>query len=365
MHSNASLTIRGTGTSTLTTRAAGMALGLLVAASGALAQVPDYDYQWATIGAVGNAPFTGPTPYGDIAPVGGVNYEYRMAKMEVTTAQWVEFANAASEIGADFRIGEGPIGGYRQVGNFPNGRPRWGLLTTIPNAGLLPVQGIKWLNAARLCNWLHNDKALTLEALATGAYDTSTFGRVMNPQTGGYQRTDALTHLPGAKFWIPTRDEWTKAAFFDPNRYGAGQGGYWTYSTSSDTAPIIGPESAGGQTNAGYTNYSDVAAFLLGAHPNTTSPWGLLDVSGGSQEWQETVIDPSRLSRFYGGSYAPIQFDPHQRPLEADLIYLSGGGGSPESEGGNVSLRIASAVPSPGACALGGVVSVFGFRRRR
>jgi formylglycine-generating enzyme required for sulfatase activity len=329
-----------------------------------MAQVPDYDYQWATIGAVGNAPFTGPTPGGPIAPIGGVNYEYRMAKMEVTTAQWVEFANAASEIGADFRIGEGPIGGYRQVGSFPNGRPRWGLLTTIPNAGLLPVQGIKWLNAARLCNWLHNDKALTLEALATGAYDTSTFGRGVDAN-GSNIRTDALTHLPGAKFWIPTRNEWTKAAFYDPNRYGPGQGGYWTYSTSSDTAPIIGPESAGGQTNAGYTNYSDVAAFLLGAHPNTTSPWGLLDTSGGSQEWQETVIDEARMFRYFGGSYAPIQFDPDSDPLKADQIFLSGGGWTPDSEVSNVGLRLASAVPSPNACALGAVSLVLGFRRRK
>lgn len=65
----------------------------------ALAQTPpDYGYQFATVGAVNNPAFQDPTyPY----PVhnlgrGSVSYEYRIAKTEVSTGQWVEFLNAFS-----------------------------------------------------------------------------------------------------------------------------------------------------------------------------------------------------------------------------------------------------------------------------
>lgn len=337
-------------------------LALALTAAPAQAQVPDYDFPWATIGSPGNAPYVGPTPDGStVSPRGQVDYVYRMSKMEVTTAQWVEFANATAAMNEPYRIGQGPVGAYHIAGTLPNGHFTYAL-SNVPNAGLLPVQGITWRNAARYCNWLHNNKGNTLAALETGAYDTSTFGQALDANGFPYF-TDALTHLPGAKFWIPTVNEWVKAAHYDPNRYGPGLGGYWNYSTSSDTPPIIGPESTGGQTNAGYTNYSDIPTFLLGAHPNTTSPWGLLDVSGGSQEWQEDVSSESRRYRSYDGSYAPTQFTPDSNPLDADLIY-SRGSWTANSELSYIGLRVASAVPTPtSALALG--VALVSFRRRR
>lgn len=327
----------------------------------ALAQVPDYDFPWATIGSPGNAPYVGPTGDGSsFPPVGDVNYVYRIAKMEVTTAQWLEFANATAAMNEPYRIGQGPVGAYHIAGTLPNGHFTFAL-SNVPNAGLAPVQGITWRNAARYCNWLHNNKGNTLAALETGAYDTSTFGQALDSNGIPYF-TDALTHLPGAKFWIPTVNEWIKAAHYDPNRYGPGQGGYWNYSTSSDTPPIIGPQSAGGQTNAGYTNYADIPTFLLGAHPNTTSPWGLLDVSGGSQEWQEDVSSESRRSRSHDGSYAPTQFDPDANPLHLDLIYGSGSF-TANAELSNIGLRVASAVPEPSTFLI--LFTVGGFHRRR
>jgi len=88
---------------------------------------------------------------------------------------------------------------------------------------------------AMYCNWLHNDKRTGRAAFFDGAYNILTFtynGDVFNDQSA---------HHPGARYWIPTWDEWLKAAHFDPNRLGPGQEGYWAYSTSSDTRPIGGP----------------------------------------------------------------------------------------------------------------------------
>ena len=94
------------------------------------------------------------------------------------------------------------------------------------------MNGITWRTAAKFSNWLHNDKASSIAALQDGAYDTSTF--TTNPNQ---TFNDQLTHHPVAKFWIPTLDEWIKAAHYDPNRYGPGEGGYWEYKTAAMSLP--------------------------------------------------------------------------------------------------------------------------------
>jgi hypothetical protein len=51
---------------------------------------------FVTVGAVGNAPWAGDgTPDDQSIGRGSVGYEYRIGKFEITTAQYVEFLNAA------------------------------------------------------------------------------------------------------------------------------------------------------------------------------------------------------------------------------------------------------------------------------
>jgi len=40
-----------------------------------------------------------------------------------------------------------------------------------------------------------------------------------------------------ARYFIPSEDEWYKAAYYDPNKNGEGLGGYYEYPTGSDTPP--------------------------------------------------------------------------------------------------------------------------------
>src|SRR5262249_51806069 len=71
----------------------------LAVASGAVGRQPgpDYDFSFSTIGAVGNAPYSGPDPYPlGVDGRGQVNYTYRISRLEVTTAQWMEFVNTFS-----------------------------------------------------------------------------------------------------------------------------------------------------------------------------------------------------------------------------------------------------------------------------
>lgn len=249
-----------------------------------------------TITAPGNAPWMGDGTPGDKAiGRGSVGYDYRIGRFEVTSAQFVEFFNAAYDrpqsewlphlVPPDF------WGGIPTTPNTPGGK-RW--ITTSETA-MLPTGDISWRMAAMYTNWLHNDKSLAREAFLDGAYDVSTFGLDSN----GF--TDQLVHHASARYWIPTWDEWLKAAHFDPNKDGPGLGGWWKYSNGTNSALIGAPPIAGGQANYGWdeSDYPGQSPFLipLGAYTNTQSPWGLFDVAGATKEWTEEPV----------GSFAGLQ----------------------------------------------------------
>ena len=318
----------------------------------ATAQTRSYDFDFATITHPGNAPYDG-GQFGLTAGIGRVDYVYRISKLEITTSQWVEYANVFStrEGGRFFTSptywGASPDPTYTGPGR------RW---VVNPGQGRRPVMEISWQEAARYANWLHNDKGTELSALATGAYDTSTWG--VNPITG--QRTDG-NKLPGAKFWIPSYDEWLKAVHYDPDKNGPGQEGYWLFPHSSDDLIVSGIPGEG-ETSAGVTSLF-APTLPLGSYPESTSPWGLLDASGGATEMIDTWVQPfgAREEKFFDGARAGSRswfvLD------RADAWNGSVPVTIPRSFGG---LRIASAVPTAGAWVfLAPVFTLYVVRRRR
>ena len=56
-----------------------------------------------------------------------------------------------------------------------------------------------------------------------------------------------IVRKPGAKVFIPTENEWYKAAYYDPAK--GGTGGYWAYPTRSDADPTIATADAAGNIN--------------------------------------------------------------------------------------------------------------------
>jgi hypothetical protein len=187
------------------------------------------------ISAPGNAPYLTGNPNDFVNGRGSVGYEYNIGRFEVTTAQWVEFFNAAFDRPASDRLPYLiPPTYWGAVPATPTvqGGQRWAVP---PGNAMIPVGDISWRMAAEYCNWLCNNKSTDRSAFLNGAYDVSTFAY------NGNAFTDQPAHTPGAQYWIPTLDEWIKAAHYDPNRYGPGQGGYWIYSITRDTAPLPGP----------------------------------------------------------------------------------------------------------------------------
>ncbi len=322
-----------------------LCLGLLTTSGAVAGPVPDYDFDWAEIGALGNRrPLLSEVPgFPDAAQYGSVNYHYRMTRTEVVTSQWLEFANAYV---AHY---DGSPTAFEMTGWWLSYDSSSGQYSMADGAALAPVE-TTWRMAARFTNWLSNGKSNDASAFENGAYDTSTFGR--NPDA---TFTDQLEHTPGAAFWIPTYDEWVKGMHYDPNRYGQGEEGYWRYPHSSDSEPLSGLPDDGGETNAGLTWGQDGWFMDAGSYPDVQSPWGLLDGSGGAREWTETAFDS--MYRFIDGS----EFGEGNGFQVRDLIEQW----SIAFPEGYYGFRIAGVIPAPwsGSPMIGGVSLL--LRRKR
>ncbi len=301
----------------------------------ALADVdPNSGIDLVRVGAVNNPAWAGDGTVGDRAiGRGSVGYEYSIGRFEVTTSQWVEFVNAAANRPASERLPHIAAPGHWGAVPGPSG---W----TVPAGNeMLPEGNISWRMAAMYCNWLHNDKATNREAFLDGAYDASTFTYFGNI----FQ--DQFTHHANAKYWIPTWDEWLKAAHYDPNKVNPDGtvGGWWKYSTTSDTEPTRGVPGVG-QTNTG-GGIPNPFGIPLGAYTDVTSPWGLYDVAGATSEWTEEVFTGPGLppSRVFDGSWWV------DGSVGNDAICYQGGTDFPSIAIFDTGFRIASSVPSPGS----------------
>lgn len=339
-------------------------MSLCVSGLAAPAQPLGGDTEWVTIGAVGNTGLDRYEPGWDTYNVGrgAVNYEYRMATTEVTTGQWMEFMNAVNgsrEDGTPLSMphswGAWHDNGYSGPGARFELRPDRG-----SDAARLPVAGVGWRDAARYVNWLHNGKQTDSASMGSGAYDTSTFGEEEN----GWSFTDQRSRSEGARFWIPSLDEWLKAVYYDPSKdNGDGTiGGWWTQPGGSDDPLVQGlAGEPGTQTSAGL----DLGSFEyqpVGLY-KASGPWGLYDVSGGVSEWTESIVPDDftpNAKRFIRGSHSEQQ---DLYGVISDTVWAQEG--SDPSGYITVGLRIASVVPAPSTLLCVGTVSIVLGRRRR
>jgi formylglycine-generating enzyme required for sulfatase activity len=245
----------------------------------------------------------------------------------------------------------------------------------VPNARMMPAVDIQWRMAALYCNWLHNGRQSNWDSLRTGAYDTGTWGVGPNNTV-----TDATSHLSGARFWIPTFDEWQKAAFYDPNHSGQGQGGWRQFPNGSNSPPIGGfpgevTPNGLATTSTGipqqFAFNGDLLSIPLAAYGQSQSPWGLFDTSGGAAEWTEErgfpSLDgtPSRLRMAMGptAGLSGTGVTPEMMLTLATRVMAGGGMEDVRFSNVTIGLRIAASIPSPsgvGVVVLGLVV----FSRR-
>ena len=175
---------------------------------------------YASIGNAGNAadPATG-SLYGAVA------YAYQIAKNETTISQYAEFLNAAAKTDS--------YGLYStsMTTSYINGISRSGVSGSFtysvnPGSGNKPITFTSWFDGARFCNWLQNGQQTGAGAALTAETEAYTLGGAVS---------GIITKNVGATVWIPSESEWYKAAYYDPNKGGAGVGGYWAQATQSNT----------------------------------------------------------------------------------------------------------------------------------
>ncbi len=322
---------------------------VLAAANVARGDIGPDGFDWVHIGAAGNRAFDGPDPFNLVAGRGGVGYEYHMARTELTTAQAVEFFNAALARPDPLPFANQttwwgtPIFWGAQVDPTYSGPgTRFRVNPADPNAGMRAVGGLSWRQAAIMCNWLENDKATTQSAFMNGAYDVLTF----TPEVGSPTFNDQLVHNPSSRYWIPTLDEWMKAVHYDPNANG-GLGRWWEQPNGTDTPLVYGPPPAFGGDGTGMANSGfSLPGFghthiPLGSYPNVQTPWGLLDAAGGTTEWLEsTRLTDDDFERGIDGSYWGTT------STGGDLAYLWGQS-APSMRLTYNGVRLASSIPSP------------------
>lgn len=298
---------------------------------------PDADgYTWATITHPGNRPTNAAeTPMRPDANLGAVAYQYRIAVTEVTVGLWFEFVSAYAPF-YDFR------GGSIADPDFTGFSINYGFdgLYIVPGISPNRPADMSWEYAARYVNWLHNGQVSEQWAFESGVYDTSTF--TFNPDGTPNHVT---ARAPGARYWIPTVDEWVKAAFYDPDRYGEGEEGYWLFPVGSNEPAVGGLlPGEGGQSNAGGDWWSGPFPLDVGSFPDVRSPFGLLDLTGGVAEFLEWPTPGFQGQMPARG--APFSYEESGSPFSPDRIEFNFST-SITTSSWLVGLRLASAIPCP------------------
>lgn len=226
---------------------------------------------------------------------GAVSYRYRISKYEITTAQWVAFLNKKGKSESDGGLwsndmdkelsGQGPRCEIKRSGQ--PGAYQYHVSEQYANR---PVNHVSFIDACRFCNWLHNGQ---------GDGDTETGAYTLH----GYWGTDGrrIRRNPGARYFVPTEDEWYKAAYYDPAKPGGA--GYWVYPTRSDEKPNRDPESTNA-CNYYRDEFIDPECYVLqvGTFANALGPYGTLDQAGNVFEWTED-LKPPFLRTLRGGAF--------------------------------------------------------------
>lgn len=305
---------------------------------------------------VGNPGNTGwthtyPPNQGGTITFGAVNYEFRMGKYEVTVGQYAAFLNAvaATDTHALYR-GEmataANTAGIAQRGSF-NAHTY-----SVIGSANHPVTWVSWWDAARFANWVANGQP-------TGAQNGTT------TENGAYALNGQLDGTPPSKnainpntsaapaFYIPSENEWFKAAYYSPALNG-GSGGYYTYATQSDTAPgnVVG----GSANQANYFTgvYSVTQSDTLdegqnyltdvGDFTGSASFYGTFDQSGNLWEWTDEPAN-GQVGFIYlrGGNWMDIDYS-----LQSHRRVATG----PNTDVGYGGFRLAAPVPEPSAIGL-------------
>ena len=299
---------------------------------------------WVTVGDPGNA--------ADTTTYGGVAYDYQIGKYDVTIGQYTAFLNAVAATDTYSLYNTSMATDLNMAGISRTGSSGSYTYSVINNGGdssNRPITYVSWWDSARFSNWMANGQPTGAQSSTTtenGAYNVNgvTSGSAPGRNTVNPNTSAAPT------FYIPTENEWYKAAYYSPVKGGVGSPGYYAYATQSDTAP--GNTIGSGANQANYyagdfavtqsSSYSASQNYLtdVGAFTNSESFYGTFDQSGNVYQWNDldglAASGSSRGRR--GGDWINDAFN-----LSSSFRNTL----DPSNEGNNVGFRLASPVATP------------------
>ena len=323
-------------------------------------------YEMVTVGNAGNA--------NDTSGYGAVGYSYQIGKYDVTIGQYTAFLNAVA-VTDTYSLYHSLMGTVLNIAGISRTGGSGSYTYSVLGSANRPITYVSWFDSARFANWMANGQptgAQTSTTTENGAYN------VNGATTGNAVAKNATNPNTSAAptFYVPTENEWYKAAYYSPTLK-SGAGGYYAYATQSNTAPgnVVG--SATNQANYalgevfsvtqsatrdGSQNYlTDVGAFT-----SSGSFYGTFDQSGNVSQWNDLDgLAPSGSSRGlrggFWGNFGPID-------VSSSGSFLA----DPSYYGANVGFRLASPVsavpeidPNGLSAALGLIVGGLGLLERR
>ena len=281
-----------------------------------------FTIDFVDIGNAGNADDAGAGGGSYSTPYGGVSYGYRMGTYEISQDA-IEKATA---------------GGLASV-------------TAGAHTGNEPAARMTWFEAAAFVNWLNDQRTPGLKAYnLTGVTSLTPWASVDAWQAGG----ENLFRHKDAYYFLPSEDEWYKAAYHQNTGVNAD---YWDYATGSNTAPtaVASGTTAG---TAVYANATSSPAAVNNA--GGLSAYGTMGQNGNVYEWAESAYDginnsSSEAREIRGGDWSDTEnflrssFRSNLPPAFSDDI---------------IGFRVAS-VPEPTSTVLMLSAGVFALARRR
>jgi len=255
-----------------------------------------FSMEFVEIGSPGNAADMTGSP----GTAGAVAYTYQMGKFEVSEDMITKF-NASQALA----------------------------ITTDTRGTDKPATGVSWNEAARFVNWLNT--SLGFQA----AYNFITGG--VNDDIALWSSTDAwqlggenLFRHKDAQYWLPSMDEWYKAAYYDPT-----SSTYFDFPTGSNTAPTA----VASGTTAGTAVYAGAAAGPADiTQAGGLSPFGIMGLGGNVFEWEETTFD---LTNGLGSSSRGVRGG-NWNNNSNNLSSSTRNNNNPANENNNIGFRVAS-----------------------
>ena len=255
---------------------------------------------------------------------GNVNHAYTIATLDITIGQYVTFLNAVAKNDAHGLYNEKMSSDLLVAGIARSGRPGHYQYSAIGPSGSFqissatpndrPITYVSWFDAARFANWMSNGQPSGSQSRRTtedGAYNLTSLSAKkglaitkngINPNTNS-----------APSYFIPSENEWYKAAYFNPT-LNNGTGGYNLYATQSNTAPGNIPGIGINDANYAYRGAFSITQLLsidfnqnyltdVGSFINTRGPYGAYDQNGSVWEWNDMDGSTTPVRIIRGGGW--------------------------------------------------------------